>query len=176
MLETLISSKTRIKLLLKFFLNPEIKAYLRGLEAEFGESSNAIRVELNKFEEASLLESSVEGNKKVFSANTKHPLFKSLQQMLRSYIGIEQLMDSILMKLGEVSEIYLIGDLAKGKFSERIDLLFVGNINEAFLLEILRKAESKIQKKVRYLLYNQWTYEKENPLENEKYKLLIWSK
>jgi hypothetical protein len=80
------------------------------------------------------------------------------------------------MKLGEVSEIYLIGDLAKGKFSERIDLLFVGNINEAFLLEILRKAESKIQKKVRYLLYNQWTYEKENPLENEKYKLLIWSK
>jgi hypothetical protein len=176
MLETLISSKTRIKLLLKFFLNPEIKAYLRGLEAEFGESSNAIRVELNKFEEANLLESAMDGNKKVFKANTKHPLFKSLQQLLRSYTGIEQLMDSIMNKLGEVSEIYLLGDLAKGKISERIDLLFVGEINETYLLEMVRKAEKRIEKKVRYLLYDKWSFEKENPLENEKYKLLIWSK
>ena len=51
MIEVLISSKTRIKLLLKFFLNSNSKAYLRGLEQEFAESTNAIRVELNKFEE-----------------------------------------------------------------------------------------------------------------------------
>ena len=31
MLETLITFKTRIKLLTKFFLNPQAKAYLRGL-------------------------------------------------------------------------------------------------------------------------------------------------
>src|SRR5436190_942347 len=42
MIEALISSKTRIKLLLKFFLNSSNRAYLRGLEEEFGESTNAI--------------------------------------------------------------------------------------------------------------------------------------
>ena len=52
MIEALISSKTRIKLLLKFFLNSKTTSYLRGLEAEFGESSNAIRIELNRFEKA----------------------------------------------------------------------------------------------------------------------------
>jgi len=55
MIEALISSKTRIKLLLKFFLNSSNKSYLRGLESEFGDSTNGIRLELNKLEEAGLL-------------------------------------------------------------------------------------------------------------------------
>ena len=59
MLETLISSKTRIKLLLKFFLNSKATSYLRGLESEFGESSNGIRIELNRFEKAGMLSSFV---------------------------------------------------------------------------------------------------------------------
>ena len=82
MLDTLISSKTRLKLVLKFFLNSNTKAYLRGLEEEFGESTNAIRLELNKFEEAGLLASESEGNKKVYQANAKHPFYKDLHQML----------------------------------------------------------------------------------------------
>ena len=68
MLETLISSKTRIKLLLKFFLNSKATSYLRGLESEFGESSNGIRIELNRFEKAGMLSSFVKGNKKYFKS------------------------------------------------------------------------------------------------------------
>ena len=48
MLDTLISSQTRLKLLLKFFLNSSTSSYLRDLESEFGESTNAIRLELNR--------------------------------------------------------------------------------------------------------------------------------
>ena len=61
MLESLITSKTRTKLLLKFFLNPGTSAYLRGLAEEFGESTNGVRVELNRLSEAGLLESADEG-------------------------------------------------------------------------------------------------------------------
>jgi predicted transcriptional regulator len=78
MLDSLITSKTRIKLLLKFFLNSDNKSYLRNLEQEFGESSNAIRVELNRLEEADLLRSEVSGNKKFFSANTNQQHCKEL--------------------------------------------------------------------------------------------------
>ena len=66
MIETLISSKTRIKLLMKFFLNSKTTAYLRGLEGEFGESTNAIRLELNKLEKAGMLSSFSKGNKKMW--------------------------------------------------------------------------------------------------------------
>ena len=64
MLQTLITSKTRIKLMLKFFLNSSSTGYLRGLETEFDESTNSIRLELNRFEEAGLLTSITDNNKK----------------------------------------------------------------------------------------------------------------
>ena len=69
MIETLISSKTRVKLLMKFFLNSNNIAYLRNLEEEFQESTNGIRLELNKFEKAGFLDSFSKGNKKLFKVN-----------------------------------------------------------------------------------------------------------
>ena len=99
MLDALITSKTRIKLILKFFLNPRSTAYLRGLADEFGESSNAIRLELNRFEEAGLLESEARGNKKVFKANTGHPLYKDIHSIVRKTIGIDRIVDDVVVGL-----------------------------------------------------------------------------
>ena len=98
MLDTLISSKTRLKLLLKFFLNSKSSAYLRGLECEFGESTNAIRIELNRFESAGLLETHMKGNKKIYQANIKHPIFPDIQNILKKFIGIDQIVDKILSR------------------------------------------------------------------------------
>jgi len=50
LLSDLISSKTRIKLLLKFFLNSDTTSHLRGLAEEFSESTNGVRVELNRLD------------------------------------------------------------------------------------------------------------------------------
>lgn len=91
MLDSLISSKTKLKLLLKFFLNSSNTAYLRNLENEFGESTNAIRLELNKFEESGLLNSYFERNKKIFKANTQHPLYPEINSILKKYIGIDKI-------------------------------------------------------------------------------------
>ena len=86
MIETLISSKTRIKLLLKFFLNSKNKAYLRNLAQEFGESTNAIRLELNRLEKAGMLTSNMEGNKKIFQTNIQHPLFQEIHSIVLKYV------------------------------------------------------------------------------------------
>jgi len=43
MLDIIISSETRIKLLIKFFLVKGNKSYLRSLEREFDESTNALK-------------------------------------------------------------------------------------------------------------------------------------
>ena len=116
MIEALISSKTRIKLLLKFFLNSSNKAYLRGLEEEFGESTNAIRLELNKLEKAGMVSSDVQGNKKFFTANVKHPLFFDLNSIIRKYVGIDTIIENVIKQLGEVERVYLSGEFAKGRF------------------------------------------------------------
>ena len=168
-LNVLISSKTRIKLLLKFFLNSSNKAYLRGLAQEFGESTNAIRLELNKLEGAGMLSSEYDGNKKYFSANKDHPLFSDIQNIVRKYVGIDQIVDQIVNDLGAIKKIYLTGEWAKGKESDVIDLCFVGHdLNKIYLLEIIEKTERLIGKKIKYLIY------KEN--ETLEKGLLIWHK
>jgi DNA-binding transcriptional ArsR family regulator len=106
MIETLISSKTRIKLLLKFFLNSETKSYLRHLESEFGESTNAIRLELNKLEEAGMLNSQFEGNKKIYQANKQHPLFNDINSIILKYTGIDWIVEYLVKRLGDVKKVY----------------------------------------------------------------------
>ena len=109
MIETLISSKTRIKLLLKFFLNSNTSAYLRSLEQEFGDSSNGIRLELNRFEQAGMLTSFVKGNKKYFKANENHPLFSEINSIILKYIGFDKIIDNVVMRLGEVENAFNLG-------------------------------------------------------------------
>lgn len=154
MLDTLISSKTRIKLLLKFFLNSSSSSYLRSLENEFGESTNAIRVELNRFEEAGMLESEKKGNRKYFRANTRHPLFGDVQKIMRKYAGIDQIIENIIEKLGNLEQVYVEGKLAKGLETDVVDLILIGNnIDRQYLTRLINKAEKIINKQIRYLLF-----------------------
>ena len=155
MLDTLITSKTRIKLLLKFFLNSNASSYLRNLEGEFQESTNGIRLELNKFEKAGLLQSHMSGNKKLYQANTGHPLFRDIHNILLKYIGFDQIIDTVISKLGNVQKVYLVGSFARGVDSEVIDLLLVGNdIRREYLARLTDRGEKLIQRKIRYLIYN----------------------
>ncbi len=155
MLDTLITSKTRIKLLLKFFLNSNACSYLRNLEGEFQESTNGIRLELNKFEKAGLLQSHMSGNKKLYQANTGHPLFRDIHNILLKYIGFDQIIDNVISKLGNVQKVYLVGSFARGVDSEVIDLLLVGNdINREYLARLTDRGKKLIKRKIRYLIYN----------------------
>ena len=173
MIDTLITSKTRIKLLLKFFLNPDNSAYLRGLETEFGESSNAIRLELNKLEEAKMLDSTLVGNRKVFKVNHSHPLYNEINSIVRKYFGLDVIVEKIARKLGQLEAVYLMGDIAKGKDTDVIDLVFVGEIDVRYLLDLINKAEKLIGRKIRYLNYSLLDFSKKHDLMRSDY-LLIW--
>ncbi|MBS1635497.1 MAG: ArsR family transcriptional regulator [Bacteroidetes bacterium] len=177
MIETLISSKTRIKLLMKFFLNSQNTAYLRNLEEEFGESSNAVRVELNKFEKAGFLDSFSEGNKKLFTVNTSHPLFKDINSIVMKLTGLDHIVDYVVQRLGDLDKVYLVGKLAKGQSSDIIDLVLIGdNLNKTFLLEQIEKAEKKIDKKIRYVHYTPKEFDMNKIKEPGVHPLLLWSR
>lgn len=176
MIETLISSKTRIKLLLKFFLNSKTKAYLRGLEGEFGESTNAIRLELNKLEQAGMLSAELEGNKKVFTANTKHPLFKEIHNIIRKHIGLDQIIETVVERLGDVERVFLVGEFSRGLDSDIIDLIFIGDIDQVYLINLIGKTEKLINRKIRYLIYSEEELDKINLDSFKPEPLLIWSK
>jgi len=153
MLETLISSKTRINLLLKFFLNPDNTSYLRELAEEYKESTNGIRVELNKFEQAGMLSSTIEGNRKVFKANKKYQFYDEIRSILMKYTGIGHIIEQLVQNLGKLEKVYLSGEYALGRESGIIDVVLVGEINQSYLIKMIEKAEKFVNKKIRYLVY-----------------------
>ena len=144
MLDSLVTSKTRIKLLLKFFINPGTKAYLRELAKEFGESTNSVRLELNRLTKANLLVSQNSGRTILYNANTDHTLFRDIQSIALKYVGIDHIIDNMVQSLGEVKAAYIIGDYAKGQDSGIIDLVLIGEINHAILQQLIEKTEKLI--------------------------------
>lgn len=175
LIETLISSKTRIKLLLKFFLNSSTTAYLRSLESEFGESTNGIRLELNRLEEAGMLTSFFEGNKKMFQANKSHPLFKEVHTMMLKTIGLDKIIQNVIEGLGELEKVYLVGEFAKGLDSPIIDLVFVGDIDKSYLMGLVERAEEVVKRKIRYLIFKEAEFEAADNFKLKKQAFLLWS-
>jgi hypothetical protein len=162
MINTLITSQTRIKLLKKFFLNGSTKAHLRGLESEFGESSNSIRIELNRFEEAGLLHSLRDGNKKVYQANYDHPLYKDIHNIILKETGIDRVIEKVVHRIGTLLSVYLTGDFAHGKDGSVIELILVGaDIDREYLGRKVIQAEELVGRKVSCTVLE--------PVESEKY-------
>lgn len=155
MLESLITSKTRIRLLLKFFLNPETRAYLRELASEFGESTNGIRLELNSLTKAKLLKSSIIGRTVVYRANKDHTLFTDIQSVVQKYVGIDHLVDDLILELGQIDAAYIIGDYAHGSDSGLIDLVIVGQVKVDVLQRLVDKTGKIISRKIRPMVLDQ---------------------
>jgi len=159
---------------MRLFLNPGNSAHLRGLAEDFGESTNAVRLELNRFEEAGMLLSETQGNKKLYKANNRHPLFFDINKILLKYVGVDHIIETIINRMGALQKVYLSGDYAAGKDSGLLDLIFVGDVDRRYLLTLTEKAEKLIHKKIRYILYTPQEWVTTN--SNVSSYLLLWER
>ncbi len=155
MLNKLITSKTRLRLLIKFFVNQANRGYLNGLAAEFNESTNSIRKELNHLSQAGYLEKYKDNNKIGYKANVNHPMFEILRKVVLKHLGLEDIIDHVLNQIGEVNEIHVLGDYAKGLDSGLIEVLLIGNeLNTKYLSNLELKIEKLIERKVQFIVSN----------------------
>jgi len=149
MLDSLITSKTRLKLLIKFFVSASNRGYLRGLADEFKESTNAIRKELNQLTDAGYLIREDKEHKVYYRANINHSLFSSLQGLIHNFLGIDAFVDKVLDRSGRVSGVALIGDYVQGLDSGHIEVLVYGDdLNIDYLEQAAKKAGTILGKKV----------------------------
>ena len=101
---------------------------------------------------AGYLKSYNENNKVIYKANVSHPLFKIIHKIVKKHLGIEEILETVLKRIGEVKKIMILGDYAEGIDSGHIEVLIVGeNVNKDYLKEITPKIERKIERKVSFL-------------------------
>jgi hypothetical protein len=140
--------------LLKFFTHPDARGHLRGLAEEFGDSTNAVRIELNKLEEAGLLHGQTEGQKVVYRVNKSNPFYSDLVSMVSKYMGFDELIENVLEKVGNLKEAYVVGDYAKGVDSGTIELVLVGDLYVSALDDLFERVSNKIKRKIEYRVYS----------------------
>ncbi|SJN28579.1 ArsR family transcriptional regulator [Sphingobacterium sp. JB170] len=149
MLDALITSKTRLKLLIKFFVSASNTGYLRGIAEEFDESTNSIRKELNQLTEAGFLEKKQDQKKVVYRANIDHPLFSPVQKLIHSFLGIDKVVEQVLERAGDVKQVILIGPYAQGLESSKVDIVVQGDaLDKEYLKQLAEKTSKIINKKI----------------------------
>ena len=153
MLGSLITSKTRLRMLIKFFVSAANNGYLNGLANEFNESTNSIRKELNNLSSAGYLLKSKENNRVIYNANTSHPMFSVLQKIVRQHLGLEDIVETVIERIGNVGQIALTGKYATGIDSGNIEIIINGSkVNNEYLENIKPKIKKKIGREVSFLL------------------------
>jgi len=173
-LSGVIPSRTRVQILVKLFLNPGTRAYLRSLAKEFEVSPNAIRTELNNLSRHKYLVSEQDGRNIYYRANTGHPLFPELSSMVRKITGIDDLVKSVVDRLGNLEAAYLIGDYARGADTGIIDVALVGEIDKAQLEDFVAKTESYIERKIRSLILSEDEFDRLKDTKGFKPILKLW--
>ena len=163
MLGELITSKTRLRLLIKFFVSQANKGHLNGLATEMGESTNGIRKELNHLQEAGYLQKLKVNNKIEYKANTNHPLFETLRKVVLKHLGLEDLVEKVLERMGNIGQIILVGDYVKGNDSGLIEVFLIGqDLNMEYISQLENKIEDLIGRKVSFYLASKFLTDKEH--------------
>ena len=140
-------------MLIKFFVSAANNGYLNGLASEFNESTNSIRKELNNLSGAGYLLKSKKNNKVIYNANTSHPMFGVLQKIVRQHLGLEDIVETVIDRIGDVNQIALTGKYAKGIDSGNIEIVINGSkVNNEYLENIKPKIKKKIGREVNFLL------------------------
>lgn len=174
MFEVIVTSKTRYKLLVKFFLFNGTLGYLRGLQKELNESSNGIRKELKLLSEAGFLLSEGVGRIRYYQANPDHPLYTDLRNIMRKSLGIEQILHLIVGQLADLEAAFITGSMANGIESDTIELVLLNAKEADKSLDRLIETTEKIIK--REIICFSMTKQQMKYLLKDKPKVTIWSK
>jgi DNA-binding transcriptional ArsR family regulator len=175
-LEGVIGSKTKINILVKLFLNPAMKAYMRELAKEFDVSSNSVRTELNTLTKNQVLIAERDGRNVYYRANTKHPLFPELSSMVRKITGIDDLANSVIERLGNLEAVYLTGEYARGQDTGIIDMVLIGDIDREQLDDVIMKSEKYIKRKIRPLVLAQKEFDQLLEKGSFKNVMKLWKR
>ncbi|MEN4018847.1 MAG: nucleotidyltransferase domain-containing protein [Methanobacterium sp.] len=156
MLKRIFTSKTRVKILTFFMINPEKEMFVREISRTINENINAVRRELSNLEQIGLLISKKEGNMKYYSVNKDFPIYEELKSIILKTEGVAKIINNNLSQIGEIKLAFIYGSFASGKanIQSDIDIFLVGELNEDQLIKEILKLEKTLSREINYVLFS----------------------
>ncbi|PIU74769.1 MAG: hypothetical protein COS76_04365 [Candidatus Portnoybacteria bacterium CG06_land_8_20_14_3_00_39_12] len=161
MLEDLVISKVRVKLLDIFFANPTEIYHVRGLVRKTKEEINAIRRELFHLESAGVLKKEPRGNRLYYFLNPNYSLYSDLLAIVSKETGLGEQIIRNRNRIGKISFCIFSRKFVKreGRREEEVDILLVGDVVMAELSALIRAEEEKREKEINYTVMTDEEFE-----------------
>jgi predicted nucleotidyltransferase len=156
MLETLLGSRLRAKVLGWLFSHPDERYFVRQLTALMKEDSTNVSRELARLEKTGILVKNTEGKQKYYQANRQSPIFNELHGLILKTVGVADIIKKALEpRIADIKLAFIFGSVAKraeNRFSD-IDLLVVGDITFGELVDIISTAEGALNRELNPVVY-----------------------
>ena len=152
MLEDIVVSKARVKLLDVFLANPREIYHVRGLVRKTGEEINAVRRELAHMEAVGILKKEPRGNRLYYWPDSSYSLYSELLAIITKESGLGEQIVKNRNRIGKISFCVFSRKFVerRERRTEEIDVLIVGDIVMAELSVLVRQEEEKRKKEINY--------------------------
>ena len=156
MLETILGSKLRAKVLGWLFTHPDERYFVRQLTALLGEDSTNVSRELARLEKTGVLILTTEGKQKYYQANRESPVFNELHGLIVKTVGVADVLRTALTPaIGRINVAFIFGSIARSADDRKsdIDVMVVGAISFGDIVNLLSTAEEKLRREVNAVVY-----------------------
>ena len=118
-----------------------------------------------------MLQTELDGRRKLYKVNKNHPLTSDITSMIRKVTGIEELVDRVVSRIGDnLEQVWITGDLAKGIESDTLEVVLIGNrLDKEYISKLLQKAQEVIGKSITHSIESEKTH------IQERNSLLVWT-
>jgi len=150
-LKALFTSQARLEVLKLFFLRSSGRHYMREISSLTDQPVRAIQRELARLEDADLLISSVDGNRKYFTANRQSPVFSELRAIMVKTAGIGDQLKKILQEQSDTIQVaFIFGSFARGleTAASDIDIMVIGVITSRELSRLLKPLKEELDREM----------------------------
>jgi len=157
MLEALIISRVRVKILTLFFMNPDSMYHLREIQRQTDEAMNAIRREMQHLQQAGYASSERRGNRKYYRMRKDHPLYYDLLGLMHKTQGLGKALIENKTKLGKVKFIMFSGKFVRHipHSQNDVDILLVGAVILPELTQLVRIEEERRGIEINYTVMSE---------------------
>jgi DNA-binding transcriptional ArsR family regulator len=148
-LADILSSRVRAEIFRLLFGLNEKELHLREIERQVALSLGTIRQDLQKLVKLDLVKSRRDGNRLYYQANTDHPLYSDIRNLVLKTGGLVEIFRSALDQEG-IDVAFIFGSLASSKerAASDVDLMVIGAIGLRTLSGWLAGVDEQIGREI----------------------------
>lgn len=158
-LDQLLGSRTRAKVLRLLLTNPGKSYFVREIGRKIKEHVNSVRRELLLLTQMGIVVANGDGQKRFYHSDPNHGLFKELKSLIfKAQVLEERQLLSAIETSGRIHLLLLTGFFV-GQDVAQTDILIVGSVNRQRLERMMKTFQEHFDREIHYTLMSRQEFE-----------------